>query len=306
MRRSAARFFIIALQLAALLAWQPSAPAAATAQATCTFTLGFKALHDLIPGIVGDCLEDEHHNPENGDGLQQTTGGLLVWRKADNWTAFTDGSTTWINGPEGLVSRPNAGPPFPWEAAAPAPPAAPQPAPSAAGQQCGAERWAVKTLSDSAAGSVNFTPQATTVDALRAIPAPAHIGFSMPRIAGVETTTYTLQAALVSATHEEDEDFHVVISEPGDAAKTMIAEFPDVACSGAIGSVKRAEMETARRDFIAACGTPPRSSFRRLRGSATITGVGFFDVLHGQTGVAPNGIELHPVLKVEGITCGPG
>ena len=30
-----------------------------------------------------------------------------------------------------------------------------------------------------------------------------------------------------------------------------------------------------------------------------VTGVGFFDFLHGQTGAAPNGIELHPVLKIE-------
>lgn len=29
---------------------------------------------------------------------------------------------------------------------------------------------------------------------------------------------------------------------------------------------------------------------------AAASGVGFFDFLHGQTGVAPNGIELHPVL----------
>src|SRR5439155_9710638 len=28
----------------------------------------------------------------------------------------------------------------------------------------------------------------------------------------------------------------------------------------------------------------------------TLSGVGFFDFLHGQTGVAPNGIELHPVV----------
>jgi hypothetical protein len=27
-----------------------------------------------------------------------------------------------------------------------------------------------------------------------------------------------------------------------------------------------------------------------------VTGVAFFDFLHWQTGVAPNGIELHPVL----------
>ena len=35
-------------------------------------------------------------------------------------------------------------------------------------------------------------------------------------------------------------------------------------------------------------------------GTATIDGVGFFDRLHGQAGVAPNGIELHPVLRFSG------
>jgi len=30
----------------------------------------------------------------------------------------------------------------------------------------------------------------------------------------------------------------------------------------------------------------------------TVTGVGFFDSPHNQTGAAPNEIELHPVLKV--------
>jgi len=31
-----------------------------------------------------------------------------------------------------------------------------------------------------------------------------------------------------------------------------------------------------------------------------ITGVGFFDKVHGQMGVALlNGIELHPILKIE-------
>jgi hypothetical protein len=29
-----------------------------------------------------------------------------------------------------------------------------------------------------------------------------------------------------------------------------------------------------------------------------VTGVGFFDFIHGQTGVAPNGIELHPILNI--------
>ena len=84
------------------------------AAAECRFVLGFANLRDLIGhDIVGECLENQHHGP-NGDGLQQTTGGLLVWRKADNWTAFTDGFRTWLNGPNGLEQRLNTEL-LPWE-----------------------------------------------------------------------------------------------------------------------------------------------------------------------------------------------
>ena len=75
------------------------------AAADCQFVLGFKTLRDLIGhDIIGECGENEHYN-SIGDSVQQTTGGLLVWRKVDNWTAFTDGYRTWINGPNGLVRR---------------------------------------------------------------------------------------------------------------------------------------------------------------------------------------------------------
>ena len=45
---------------------------------------------------------------------------------------------------------------------------------------------------------------------------------------------------------------------------------------------------------------PSETSFESLTGKATIRRIGFFDYLHAQTGVAPNGIELHPVL---GFAC---
>jgi len=105
--------------------------AGAPASASCAFVLGFKTLHDLDPADTGDCLTNQSY-ASNGDAQQQTTKGLMVWRKADNWTAFTNGYTTWINGPNGLVSRLNTAR-FPWEhdtagaSAAPAP-AAPPPA----------------------------------------------------------------------------------------------------------------------------------------------------------------------------------
>jgi hypothetical protein len=73
----------------------------------CTFMLGFAALHDLLPSVIGDCVSNEMHDPNTGDAVQQTTNGLLVWRKSDNWTAFTDGFESWVNGPLGLEQRQN-------------------------------------------------------------------------------------------------------------------------------------------------------------------------------------------------------
>lgn len=70
------------------------------------FKLGFQLLADQIPEVAGVPLEDEHWGA-NGDSLQMTSAGLMAWRKADNWTAFTNGATTWINGPFGVQSRPN-------------------------------------------------------------------------------------------------------------------------------------------------------------------------------------------------------
>ena len=95
----------------------PSVPVAhAQTQPECRFVLGFATLRTLVgPEIVGDCLEDERFNPANGNAEQQTTGGLLVWRQVDNWTAFTNGTITWLLGPCGLQTRPNEGPFYPWE-----------------------------------------------------------------------------------------------------------------------------------------------------------------------------------------------
>jgi hypothetical protein len=123
-RKVAAYRVIIACLLMASFGRPPLANAAA-----CRFVLGFAALHGLVPGVVGACLEDEQHNPLTGDGMQHTTRGLLVWRKADNRTAFTDGYRTWVLGPFGMQQRLNAQR-FPWEAnpaglpvVGPAPPA---------------------------------------------------------------------------------------------------------------------------------------------------------------------------------------
>ena len=105
---------IAAIFLVLFLLAVPAISVSAQDNRPCQFVRGFATLRDLIGhGIVGACLENEHYNAA-GDSVQQTTGGLLVWRKADNWTAFTDGYRTWINGPHGLQQRLNTER-FPWE-----------------------------------------------------------------------------------------------------------------------------------------------------------------------------------------------
>jgi hypothetical protein len=40
----------------------------------------------------------------------------------------------------------------------------------------------------------------------------------------------------------------------------------------------------------------------RICARARVTGVAFFDFPHGQTGVEPNAIELHPILGFRGLS----
>ena len=89
-------------------------PLAMVQLTSCTFVLGFADLRQKIgPETVGECLEDESVL-ESGDTSQPTTKGELVFRKADGRMAFTNGTDTWIEGPNGVEKRPN-GERFAWE-----------------------------------------------------------------------------------------------------------------------------------------------------------------------------------------------
>ena len=99
--------------------------------ATCQFTGGFQTIHDLVPNVVGNCLDNEYYTSA-GNGYQHTTGptgkgGLLVWNKATNIASYTDGYRTWVLGPFGLQERLNSQR-FPWETTSTTP--APRPVPS--------------------------------------------------------------------------------------------------------------------------------------------------------------------------------
>lgn len=88
-------------------------PAVVATAEECGFVLGFATLHGLIADTVGNCVDNVAY-ASNGDGIQHTTNGSLVWRQSDNFTAFTDGYRTSVNGPRGVEQRLNSQR-FSWE-----------------------------------------------------------------------------------------------------------------------------------------------------------------------------------------------
>ncbi len=170
---------------------------------------------------------------------------------------------------------------------------------------CGVERWSIKTGSDSAVGQVNMTPQDTTIVNLRGIPVPSGFGANSPRetyagspeLQNFRLTNVTLQQYKL----ENDSDYHLVILDG--AGNSMITEIPYPGCL--TGSSWTTQITNSRNAFDAKYAVT--TSFQTANDTVTITGVGFFDVLHGQTGVAPNGIELHSVLSIcWGLNCSGG
>jgi len=165
--------------------------------------------------------------------------------------------------------------------------------PSALFGQCGVERWSVKTGTDADAGKVNLNaPTNTTIAAMRAFTAPNPIPPNN-RITGPETTLWVINATLTLFKLESDSDYHLVIQDA--SGNTMITEIPSPSCVGA-GSPFLAGITNARSEFDAKFTAT--TSFQTANIPVKVTGVGMFDFLHGQTGVAPNGIELHAVLDI--------
>ncbi len=164
---------------------------------------------------------------------------------------------------------------------------------------CGLERWSVKIGTDADAGLINLqSTTQTTIASLTSLPAPTTLPANN-RIQPTETTVFQLHATLTEYKLEPDSDYHLILSDG--SGNTMIAEMASPACVGS-SSVLLSGIQNARSEFDARY--TPTSSFQTANVPVTVTGVGFFDFLHGQTGVAPNGIELHAVLDIQFDTGG--
>lgn len=187
-------------------------------------------------------------------------------------------------------------------------------------QQCGGEeRWPVKVGSDSNAGTVNLANLVTaTIHELVSKPRPQLPSDDDTRLSQ-ETTVYVVSGRLLKFKLESgrtgDMDYHLVVTDdtlqfsPGGSGTTpsphsLVAEIVKPECiPGRNGSPTT---QSRFQNQIADVRAKFEQQFPHITGGwndaggipVVITGVGFFDRQHGQTGRALNGIEIHPILDI--------
>jgi hypothetical protein len=151
-----------------------------------------------------------------------------------------------------------------------------------------------------------------------------------------ETTIWRIKGEIITLKMEADGDYHLVVQ--GASGATMIAEIPHPDKPYVVAGPWNDQIKTARAaadatllkkvslagfaplngklvppesftvpppphpaavEGLTANAAPVAFSTRIEPTSATITGPGFFDKVHGQAGVSSfNGIEIHPVLAI--------
>jgi hypothetical protein len=193
------------------------------------------------------------------------------------------------------------------------------------GQCGGQERWAVKDGTDDSAGQVDFTNiQDKSIADLVGMP-PAVLpsrGDNTTRIVPDETNVVRVQARLVQWKAEGDSDYHLVLTDDtldftqgrGEASgHSVIGEIPDPGClAGSHG-----EFGTQSPFLTIGDGTMGITAARQQLENAfpnadfnggwndgggahvEVVGVTFFDKAHGQTGRAPNNLEIHPLVAIK-------
>jgi len=190
----------------------------------------------------------------------------------------------------------------------------------------GSERWNVKVANDPDAltGKISLMP-GTPLTVQQANDQIQPTAYPVGGRMAVEQKVYTVRGFLSYFKHEGgkkgDHDYHVVITDqPGQFeedekkppnGKSMVVEFPDTKCfagksGGSSTSALGQAIADARVTFEEHIDWPKHTRLTQPI-PVTVTGVGFFDFDHGQTGRAKPRIgadgkgkvfELHPVTEI--------
>lgn len=155
-------------------------------------------------------------------------------------------------------------------------------------QSPGKERWDVKSLNDKNADKIDTNDLIVSVKALSEIPNLSKVYKNATRM-HVEMKTFTIICVVKKVIKEDDGDYHLIVSDTGFSNNQMIVEIinPHYANPKYYSLINQ-----ARENLIYY-----QRKKQLINNTFKITGVAFFDIPHNQGGVAPNYIELHPVLK---------
>jgi len=162
-------------------------------------------------------------------------------------------------------------------------------------KECGTVRWKVKIGIDKDAQSINLDKSHHTT--IRTLIRKKPLGHppSSSRVKPTEITIFDVTATMTDYRRSpDDHDYHIVLDDGN--GRTMIAEIPDPSCVRDRGPLASG-IKNARQQFDAEYSVTGK--FKQANRRVKVTGVGFYDHIHGQRGVAPNGIELHPVINIE-------
>lgn len=170
----------------------------------------------------------------------------------------------------------------------------------ASGQECGVERWSIKTLSDTDTAFIHFN-NVVRSSVHDQVNMEAPFGRLNDRLAS-ETVVYEIECFVIGYKKEPDRDIHVIV-EDINTDETMVIEIMSPDCPE-VKNTSRHKLAIELYQWFTENIGVPRTSFTFLKDHKRInlTGVGFWDYLHGQKGMANNGREIHPVLSMKIIT----
>ena len=166
-------------------------------------------------------------------------------------------------------------------------------------QSCGVERWAIKVFTDPDTTLINFNNIVNSTIAFQKTIAPPPDIINWPPRQSTETTVYRIEGYLIFHKLENDQDIHLGFMSLNHL-DTMVAEICDPSCPGIINTSRYHQLKTLRDWFVSTYN--PLPSFTNFLVHVNLVGVGFFDLLHGQRGIPPNGREIHSVLSISVIT----
>lgn len=164
-------------------------------------------------------------------------------------------------------------------------------------QNCGEERWSVKTLSDPDTIDINFNyiVPSTIGEQIKIINIPNSQTGKRSRY---EDTLYSLNCLIIAFKKENDKDIHIVLKDIN-TNETMVGELISDECDE-VKNTSRYNLFVELNKWFRENIGHPTSKLKHPKEPipVKITGVSFYDFLHGQKGMASNGREIHPILSM--------